>query len=805
MFTKGQMVTTEKLLGDYLCKHYETKLEQATDAQLYYAMAKMVNDLMYQNKGQVCEVVSSSKTVHYMSIEFLLGKNLKNNLWNLNLEGCIRAVLASHNRDIEKIYAYEKDAGLGNGGLGRLAACYLDSIARLGYPAFGHCIKYEYGLFNQKIVDGKQIETPDEWLDTGSAWLNAREDQTVEVRFGGKVNQIYTEEGLIYEYEGATVIEAIPYDMLISGYDSKTSSVLRLWQPRAKNVFNIKKFDQGEFSAALEMKNELEAISKVLYPSDSNDKGRHLRLLQEYFLCSAAVQNMLNKFFKKHKDANKIPELLSVHLNDTHPVLCVPELMRILMDEHRLGWEEAWDIVTKTVSYTNHTILSEALEVISFSSIERFVPRIAMIIREMDRRFRCKLAEIYKNDQRQIDAMSIIGGNRVFMANLAIYASFAVNGVSKIHSHILKTRLFRDYAEIFPDRFTNITNGVTHRRWISQCNPALDKFICSLVGEEYYTKPELLNNLHNYISDTKVLANLGQIKFENKRKFADFLERTQGIIINPSARFDVQVKRIHEYKRQLMNALKIIYLCEQIRMNPTQPVTPQVFIFAGKAASGYAMAKRIIKLINQLSVEIENDPVLRGKLKVVFVENYSVSLAELLMPATEVSEQISLAGREASGTGNMKAVANGALMLCTIDGANIELADHCGHENVFEFGLTADEVEKHFARGYNAMEYYINSERVRIVIDKLSNGLGGEQFTDIVDYLLGHADYKDSYMCLADFDSYIEAHYKMDAAYQNRDEWNKKSLAAISGVGYFSSDRAIEEYVSKIWHLNAIK
>lgn len=804
MFTKGQMQTSEKLLNEYLNKHYDTNLELATNAQIYYALANMVNALLFEQKLEMFQKKQNKKTVHYMSIEFLLGKNLRNHLFNLGKEKCIRAVLASKNRDIESVYAFGKDIGLGNGGLGRLAACYLDSLARLGYPAFGHCIKYEYGLFNQKIVDGKQIETPDEWLDTGAAWLNAREDQTVTVRFGGRVNQIYTEEGLIYEYEGATELEAIPYDMLISGYKSKVPSTLRLWQPRAKNVFDIKKFDQGEFSGALELKNNLEAINKVLYPSDATDKGRHLRLLQEYFLASAAIQNILNNYFQNHRDASEIPNYVSVHLNDTHPVMCVPELMRILMDEHKIGWDEAWDIVTKTVSYTNHTILNEALEVISFSSIEKNIPRIAMIIREIDRRFRMILADVYRNDQRKIDAMSIVNGNRVFMANLAIFASHTVNGVSKIHSQILKTRLFRDYAEMFPNRFTNITNGITHRRWISQSNPDLDRFICSLVGSDYYTEPDLLLKLRDFQDNPKVLAMLGQIKFENKRKFADFLNRTQGIVVNPSARFDVQVKRIHEYKRQLMNALKIIYLCEQIRMHPDEPVTPQVFIFAGKAASGYLMAKRIIKLINQLSVEIDSDPVLCGKIKVVFVENYSVTLAEMLMPATEVSEQISLAGREASGTGNMKAVANGALMLCTVDGANIELADHAGHENVFEFGLTADEVERHFARGYNAMEYYINSERVRIVIDKLSNGLGGQQFTDIVDYLLGHADYKDSYMCLADFDSYIDAHYRMDEAYKNSDEWNKKSLNCISGVGYFSSDRAIKEYAEQIWHLEPI-
>lgn len=806
MLTKSQITAAEKQLSELLQSHYDTTIESATDVQLYLALSTIAKQKIYDEKNELLgKKNSEGKTLHYMSIEFLIGKNLKNNLWTLRIEDAFKAVLEKSGKSIERVYAYEKDVGLGNGGLGRLAACYLDSLARLGYHAFGHCIKYEYGLFNQKFVNGKQIETPDEWLDTGSVWLQPREDLAVNVRFGGKVNQIYFEEGLVYEYEGSTLIEALPYDMMIPGYGTNNSSTLRLWQARGRNVFDTAKFDQGEFSGAMQVKNELESINRVLYPSDATDRGRHLRLVQQYFLASAAIQNVLGEYLKKHRTPDKIPERIAVHINDTHPVLCVPEMMRILMDEHKLGWDDAWNIVKNTVSYTNHTILSEALEVVTLSSIERYIPRIAMIIREMDRRFREFLSGIYKNDQRKIDAVSIIVGNKVYMANLAIYASHAVNGVSKIHSHILKTRLFRDYAEIFPDLFLNVTNGITQRRWIAQGNPELDKLICSLIGNGYYTQPSELKRLENYENNPKVLSLIGQIKLDNKKRLAEYINLTQGIVINPNARFDVQAKRIHEYKRQLMNALRIIYLCQQIRMHPDEPVTPQVFIFAGKAASGYVMAKRIIKLINQLSVEIENDPVLVGKIKVVFLENYRVSLAEMLMPATEVSQQISLAGREASGTGNMKAVANGALMMCTIDGANIELADMCGRENVFEFGLNADEVERQTARGYNGTDYYIGSERVRCVIDKLSSGLGGEQFNDIVDYLLGHSNYKDSYMCLADFDAYIDAHYKMDALYQNQEEWNRKSLKCIANVGYFSSDRAIEEYVKKIWHLKSIK
>ena len=800
--TKAQMAGAEKSLTDYLLRHYGVTLENATNSQLYYALSRVAEWFLYENRGAIAnEKNKDKKTIHYMSIEFLLGRNLRNNIWNVGLESFFRDLLASKNKNIDDVYAIEKDAGLGNGGLGRLAACFLDSLARLGYPAFGHCIKYEYGLFNQKIVDGVQIETPDEWFDTGRVWLEEREDQAVEVILGGQVKQYYSEYGLSYAYENATVIQAIPFDMLIGGYGSKTVSTLRLWEAHAKNKFDLDLFDDGKYVDSLRERTELEAINKMLYPSDHCENGKNLRLIQQYFLVSAAMQNILNNYFKTHSDANAIPELVGVHINDTHPVLCIPELMRLLMDKYGLGWDEAWSIVKRTVSYTNHTILSEALEVKNMHAIEKIMPRIAMIIRELDKRFRIELNEFFKNDFRRVESMAIVSGNNVYMANLAIYASYAVNGVSKIHSQILRTRLFRDYAEMFPGRFKNITNGVTHRRWLAQSNPELDKLICSLISDKYYTKPELLVGLSAYEDNKEVLDKLAEIKLSNKKRFAEFMLKKQSIEIDPNARFDVQVKRIHEYKRQLMNVLKIIYLCNKIRENPDEPVTPQVFIFAGKAASGYYMAKRIIKLINELANEVNSDPVLSSKIKVVFVENYNVTISELLMPATEVTEQISLAGREASGTGNMKAVLNGALMLCTIDGANIEIADHCGHETQFEFGLVADEVEKIKNRGYNAMEYYIGSERVRSVIDKLNAGVGKESFSDIADYLLGHSDRKDSYMCLADLDSYIDAHYKMDKAYSNKELWNKNSLHSISQMGYFSSDRSIEDYVEKIWGL----
>lgn len=805
MLTEAQKNNAEKRLSEYLMEHYGTDIKNTTEKQLYFALANISKEYLYKKKGKFNNRESELKTIHYMSIEFLIGKTLKNNLWNLELDEVYKNLLKENGKNIEKVYEIEKDAGLGNGGLGRLASCYLDSLARLGFSGFGHCIKYEYGLFKQTIVDGRQVETPDAWLDTGKVWLEPREDQAVEVLFGGTVRQDYINDRMTYSIEGAEVIKSLPYDMMISGFDSDSVVTLRLWEAKALTEdFNIKRFEEGEFADAQKHVDDIEAINKLLYPSDKSEKGRRLRLFQEYFLVSSAMQNILNNYFKTHKSLAKLPSLISVHINDTHPALCIPELMRLLMDKYEYGWEESWNVVSKVVSYTNHTILSEALEVHQMSEIEKAMPRIAMILRELDRRFRLELEKYCGGDYRKVDMMSIISGNNVYMAKLSIYASHTVNGVSKIHTHILKTRLFNAYAEIYPNKFTNITNGITHRRWLSQINPELNSLIISLIGKDYYKNPAELRKLDEFLDDKDVLKKIGKIKYENKKKLAMFLRETQGIEVDPSWRFVVQAKRIHEYKRQLMNVMRIIYLCNKIRENPDMQVTKQVFFFAGKAAAGYEMAKRIIQLINRVAYEINLDPVLKDKIQVVFIENYSVSVSEILMPATEVTEQISLAGREASGTGNMKAVINGALMMCTSDGANIEISDECSHENSFEFGLTADEVDKIKSRGYNATEYYINSERVRSVLDKMSIGIGGESFADLVSYLLGHTNYKDSYMCLADFDSYLDAYEKMDKAYRDSEFWNKKVLHCISSMGQFASDRAIQEYVNKIWHLTTI-
>ena len=692
--------------------------------------------------------------------------------------------------------------GLGNGGLGRLAASYLDSLATLGYKSVGHTIKYEYGLFKQRIVDGKQVEELDSWLDTGNVWLERREDRVVEVKIGGTLIQHYDEKrGLSYETQDETRIYAVPYDLLITGYDSSTASTLRLWEARAETNLDIRLYCLGEYESALRTATLVSEINKILYPDDNHENGKNLRLLQEYFLVSASMQSVLNDYFSIHQTLKDLPNMMAVHINDTHAALCIAEIQRLLIDEYNYGWDEAWNAVKQMFSYTNHTILAEANEVHSLARIEKYMPRIALILKEMDRRFRIELADFFKNDNKKVESMAIISGQNVYMANLSIYASHDVNGVAQIHSQIIKTRLFKDFDVLYPTKFKNITNGITHRRWLCQCNPGLNELIVSLIGDGFYKDSFQLEKLKQYENDEAVLNKLAEVKFENKKKLAQYIYKTQGVVVDPNARFDVQIKRIHEYKRQLMNVLKIIYLMNEIRENPEEEVTPQVFIFAGKAAYGYQVAKRIIELIVKLSKEIDEDPVLKGKLQVVFLENYNVSMAEVIMPATEVSEQISLAGREASGTGNMKAVINGALMLCTIDGANIEICDECGHENMFEFGLTAEEVEKIKTRGYNAMEYYIASDKIRKVIDTLKAGLGGESFGDIVDYILGRSSRRDLYLCLADFESYLEAHYKMDKAYKDKIEWNKKALHSIASMGFFSSDRSIDEYIQKIWKL----
>ena len=802
MVTKKDIKIAEALLFDQLETKYNLKINEATDVQLYYTLVSITKRLMRQKRAKYYnEKNRTKKVVHYLSIEFLLGRSLKNNLWNLAKEEAFAGALKIHGRSIDRIYAVEKDAGLGNGGLGRLAACFMDALAKCDYPAIGYSIKYEYGLFKQKIVSGKQIETPDDWLDSGNVWLSRRDDIAEEVGFGGTVVEHFDGEKFSCETINEIKVRAVPHDMLIGAYGSSTFSTLRLWEARLEKVFDIAEFDKGNYAEAFAEKVEIEAINKVLYPNDDTVKGKKLRLMQQYFLVSATMQSILRKYFKNHSNLKALPSLVAVHINDTHPALCVPELLRILIDTYGFGWDESWEAIEKIVSYTNHTILAESLEVKNLDMISGLMPRIAMILREIDRRFRGFVLSVSGGNEGLANKLAIIQNGNVFMANLSIYASYKINGVSKIHTNILKTGLFEEFYKLYPSRFENVTNGIAHRRWLCQSNTELDSLICRLIGAKYYDDAEKLKGLAKFENDDNVLKAIEKVKQKNKEKFAKYILETQGITIDPTARFDVQVKRIHEYKRQLLNVLKIIYLAKVLKNNPNAPFTPQVFIFAGKAAAGYAMAKRIINLVYCVANEINSDSDLNGKIKVVFLDNYNVTLAEVLMPATDVTEQISMAGQEASGTGNMKAVINGALMIGTEDGANIEIADACGRENLFMFGHSADEVHEIYKNGYKPQEILAQSQRAQIVISALRDGFYGEKFDDIADYLLGVSTKKDRFLCIADLDSYIDAHYKLDEAYADKKNWFRKTLKCISAMGEFSADRAIEDYSNKIWKL----
>lgn len=790
------------LIETNLNKYFNISFDTAKDEQIFKAIAATAIDELYEIRSRAKSKSLRStdkkpvKTLHYLTIEFLPGKSLKNTLFNLGLEDIFANALSQKGINIERIYAVESDAGLGNGGLGRLAACFMDSLATLNYAATAHCIKYEYGFFKQRIIDSQQVEVLDDWLDNGTVWLTARPDESVTIRFGGEVRSYKGKDGnLKFAYDGAQEVEAVPYDMLLSGYDSKVVSILRLWSAKNKARGDIH-LSHAAFANHIRESKEIENINSVLYPS--NDfAGQLLRLRQQYFLCSASIQNIINTCLIKSKDINILNEYLSIHINDTHPTMAIPELMRILMDERGFTWDDAWTLVTKCVSYTNHTVMQEALEVWDADLIVRTAPRIHQIICEIDRRFR--------KTPKFVENMGIIQNNRIHMANLAVHASHTVNGVAQIHSEILKNKLFKNFSVATPDKFINITNGVTHRRWLIENNPLLSGHITHNIGTKYYTDGTALNELIKLKSDTATLNKISKIKLENKKAFAAWIKERQGVDINPDSRFDVHIKRIHEYKRQLLNILRVIHIFNELKANPAMEVTPQTFIFAGKAASNYYMAKRIIKLINQVAAEIEKDKTISKVLKVVFVENFSVTVSEKLLPAIDVSQQISLAGWEASGTGNMKAVMNGAIMMCTYDGANAEIAKVCGTGGEFTFGLSPSEVAQYWADGYRPVDIYNQSKKIMGVIDALNNGFNGECFKDIASYLLGTSHNNDNYMCLADFESYIEAHERMDELYRDPHKWARAAIRNISNMGYFSSDRSIEEYVEKVWQLTRLK
>lgn len=794
----------KELIAEKLDKYFATPPKGATPVQMYKAVALVLRDMLLLQKQRFNREAykQGSKRVYYLCMEFLLGRSLKNNLYNLDLTRQFSDAVKSFGVELNDLYELEADAGLGNGGLGRLAACFFDALASNNYPAMGFSIRYEYGLFKQKIVENTQVELPDIWLDTGEVWMMPRSDKSFTVKLGGHIVEDWSDGTLKIRHEGASLVEALPYDVMISGHGGKGVSVLRLWRASAPASFDMKSFTQGDYFAAMRGDNEAELISKVLYPSDDHFEGKQLRLSQQYFLVSASLQSIIKDHLKRNPSLDNLAEKAAIHINDTHPALAVPELMRLLMDEYGFAWEKAWNITVNTIAYTNHTVMSEALEKWSEDLVRMRLPRIYSILKEIDARF---YGEHRDCTPEQLSRMFIIGNGQVRMANLAVIGSHSINGVSALHSDIIKESVFKDFYAILPERFTNVTNGIAHRRWLNQANPRLASLISSLIGDGYVSDADKLEELLKYSDDDSVLRKLEEIKRANKAEFSDYVKKTAGFSINPDSRFDSQIKRLHEYKRQLLNVLKIINKYLSVLDNPNISVTPETFIFGAKAAGGYYHAKRIISLINCLSKEIQRNPKVKSKVDVLFLENYNVTKAERLIPASEVSEQISLAGKEASGTSNMKFMLNGAITLGTVDGANVEIARRVGEDNIFTFGLKADEVEKVWQAGYNASHLYSSDAQIRRVVDALRTGFDGQSFSDIADYLtLGTNYVADPYMVLGDFKDYLRAASDLDKAYADRKKWNRMALVNIARSGVFSADRSIKEYCDNIWHLKPV-
>lgn len=796
------------LIEGKLSRYFGVSPKEATKEQIYKAVVMSVRDILLEKRQQFHKVMRSKKgkRVYYLCMEFLLGRSLKNNVYNLGLGAEYEKALKHFGLTLEDLYEQEPDAGLGNGGLGRLAACFMDALASGNYPAIGYSIRYDYGLFKQKIVDGWQTELPDIWLPGGEVWLVQRSDKSCTVRFDGWVHEDWTESGLKVTCGGYKEVEAVAYDMMISGKDSEAVSVLRLWRARNISRFDMKLFSQGDYLRCMQEENEAEVISKVLYPADNHYEGKSLRLKQQYFLVSASLQNIVKDHKHRYGPLSLLPQQAAIHINDTHPALAIPELMRILMDENGFTWDDAWTITTNTFAYTNHTVMAEALETWQEDLIARRLPRIHMIIKEINRRFCEDLWNRYPGQHQLIDSMSVISNGTVRMANLSVIGSHSVNGVSALHSDILKNSVFNGFYQLWPNKFTNVTNGIAHRRWLCQSNPELCSLLNDCIGDGYVKDANELSKFKKFENDKSVLKQLSEIKQLKKKQFVDYAYRKEGVIIDPDSVFDVQAKRMHEYKRQLLNVMNIISLYSDLKDNPDLDVLPQTFIFGAKAAPGYLMAKQIIKLICYLSEDIKRHPKIHEKLNVVYMEDYNVTMAEKLMPASEVSEQISLAGKEASGTGNMKFMINGAITIGTLDGANVEMSEAVGEDNIFIFGLRADEVEEMWTKGYNASLYYNQDNRLRRIIEALIKGFNGESFSDMANYLLTGTPVADPYMCMADFESYYATQKKVKEMYaHDKQQWAKISLNNIAASGFFSADRSIKEYAENIWNLKSLK
>ena len=786
---------------------FRRKLEEATPQQIYQAVAYSVKDDIIDNWIETHKAYEKQdkKMVYYMSMEFLMGRALGNNMINLLCYDDVRETLEELGLDLNLIEDQEPDAALGNGGLGRLAACFLDSLATLGYPAYGCGIRYRYGMFKQKIENGYQVEVPDNWLKYGNPFEIKRDEYAVEVKFGGYVDVEMHNGRQKFVQKGYQSVRAVPYDMPIVGYGNYIVNTLRIWDAEAINNFNLDSFDKGEYQKAVEQENLARTICEVLYPNDNHMAGKELRLKQQYFFISASVQRAIAKYKETHDDIRKFHEKVTFQLNDTHPTVAVAELMRILVDEEGLEWDEAWEITRKTCAYTNHTIMAEALEKWPIELFSRLLPRVYQIVEEINRRFVIEIQNKYPGDQEKIRKMAILYDGQVRMAHLAIAGSYSVNGVARLHTDILKKRELKDFYEMMPEKFNNKTNGITQRRFLLHGNPLLASWVTDKIGDDWITNLDHLKHLKVYVDDEKCQQEFMNIKYQNKVRLAKYIKEHNGIDVDPRSIFDCQVKRLHEYKRQLMNILHVMYLYNEIKAHPDMDIVPRTFIFGAKAAAGYYTAKLTIKLINAVADKINNDPSINGKIKVVFIEDYRVSNAELIFAAADVSEQISTASKEASGTGNMKFMLNGALTLGTMDGANVEIVEEVGKENAFIFGLSADQVMEYEKNGnYNPRDVYNNNQDVRQVLTQLVNGFyspeNPELFRALYDALLE----KDTYFTLLDFDSYKEAHNRIDAAYRDEEHWARTAMLQTASAGKFSSDRTIEEYAKEMWHLEKV-
>ena len=792
----------EKLLKDKLMSECNVTIDAASADQIYRCLAMITRQIMSDRQKQYQSKVlgEGKKQVYYLCMEFLMGRSLRTSLFNLGLNEVAESVLADADVKIDTIYEQEPDAGLGNGGLGRLAACYLDGMATDGIPGTGYSILYEYGIFKQKIVDGWQQETADNWLPGGQVWIKSHPDQAQEIRFDGQA--IETWEGGFHhvKYENYNSVIAVPNDMYVAGYGSNGVSKLRLWQAKAPS-FDMSSFNAGNYNTAISQSASAELISKILYPNDNHTEGKILRLRQQYFFSAASIADILQNHLNQYGTLDNLPDKVAIQLNDTHPTVAIPEMMRILLDECSYEWDAAFDICRKVFAYTNHTVMSEALEKWNADIFRNTLPRIWQIVCEMDRRCRADLAKAFPGDQGKIDYMAIIGDNQVRTANICAYTCHAINGVSKLHSEIIKDSVFHDYFLYKPQAFKNVTNGIAYRRWLLCSNPGLTHLLEETIGDGFKTDASELKKLEKFVDDKTVQAAAAKVKRENKANFANYLQKATGQVIDPDSIFDCQVKRMHEYKRQHLNALNIAAEYLYLKNNPNAEFTPKTYIFGAKAAPGYYMAKQMIRMICKLGKLIDEDPAVRGKLRIVYLEDYCVSLSERLMPASEVSEQISLAGTEASGTGNMKFMLNGAITLGTLDGANVEIADAAGHENEIIFGMLTPEVNALKGMGYHPNAFISGDNTAMAVLDFLEKGWNGEDFSEVTSNLRN----SDPYMVMADFKDYRRAQHDLQELYRDKQKWNHMSLKNISNAGIFSADRSIMDYARDIWGATPVK